>query len=154
MKRDNIFKRKGSRDKDRFRYVDVLSLFCDDLLIALPGLKGVPLIKLKEPFEPLSTLVSCTSTQLHTINPFLLMIAHAQKQCFAHVKYIYTYCHFMVFDRCQGQARGIWTYHLKRAQYYEGPLFLRPYCGQTSEHTSYSKVSNKRYVHYLSNDTQ
>ena len=78
--------------------------FCDDLLIALPGLKGVPLIKLKEPFEPLSTLVSCTSTQLHTINPFLLMIAHAQKQCFTDVKNVhiqlYTYCHFMVFDRC------------------------------------------------------
>ena len=53
----------------------------------------------------------------------------------------------------QGQARGIWTYHLKKAQYHEGPLFLRPHCGQTSEHTSYSKVSNERYVHYLSNDT-
>ena len=53
----------------------------------------------------------------------------------------------------QGQARGIWTYHLKKAQYHEGPLSLRPHCGQTSEHTSYSKVSNERYVHYLSNDT-
>ena len=53
----------------------------------------------------------------------------------------------------QGQARGIWTYHLKKAQYHEGPLFLRPHCGQTIEHTSYSKVSNERYVHYLSNDT-
>ena len=52
----------------------------------------------------------------------------------------------------QGQARGIWTYHLKKAQYREGPLFLRPHCGQTSERTSYSKVSNERYVHYLSND--
>ena len=52
-----------------------------------------------------------------------------------------------------GQVRGIWTYHLKKAQYHEGPLFLRPHCGQTSEHTSYSKVSNERYVHYLSNDT-
>ena len=35
----------------------------------------------------------------------------------------------------QGQARGIWTYHLKKAQYHEGPLFLRLHCGQTSEHT-------------------
>ena len=53
----------------------------------------------------------------------------------------------------QGQARGIWTYHLKKAQYHEGPLFLRLNCGQTNEHTSYFKVSNERYVHYLSNDT-
>ena len=35
----------------------------------------------------------------------------------------------------QGQARGIWTYHLKKAKYHEGPLFLRPNCGQTSRHT-------------------
>ena len=34
----------------------------------------------------------------------------------------------------QGQARGIWTYHLKKAQYHAGPLFLRPHCGQTSEY--------------------
>ena len=53
----------------------------------------------------------------------------------------------------QGQVKGIWTYHLKKAKYHEGPLFLRPHCGPTSEHTSYSKVSNERYVHYLSNDT-
>ena len=46
-----------------------------------------------------------------------------------------------------------YPYHLKKAQYHEGPLFLRPHCGQTSEHISYSKVSNERYVHYLSNDT-
>ena len=53
----------------------------------------------------------------------------------------------------QEQARGIWTYyHLKKAQYHEGPLFLKPHCGQTIEQTSYSKVSNERYVHYLSND--
>ena len=30
------------------------------------------------------------------------------------------------FKLVQGQARGIWTYHLKKAQYHEGPLFLRP----------------------------
>ena len=53
----------------------------------------------------------------------------------------------------QGQVGGIWMYHLKKAQYHEGPLFLRPNCGQTSEHTSYSKVSNERYVHNLSNYT-
>ena len=58
-----------------------------------------------------------------------------------------------ILEPDQGQAGGIWTYHLKKAQYHEGPLFLRPHCGQTSEHTSYSKVSNERYVHYLSNDT-
>ena len=52
----------------------------------------------------------------------------------------------------QGQARGKWTYHLKKAQYHEGPLFLRPHCGQTSRHTWYYKVSNERYIHYLSND--
>ena len=53
----------------------------------------------------------------------------------------------------QGQTRGILTYHWKKAQYHEGPLFLRPHGGQTSEHTSYSKVSNERYVHHLSNDS-
>ena len=52
-----------------------------------------------------------------------------------------------------GFIGAIKTYHLKEAQYHEGPLFLRPHCGQTSEHTSYSKVLNERYVHYLSNDT-
>ena len=55
-------------------------------------------------------------------------------------------------DQEQGQARRIWTYHLKKAQYNRGPIFLRPHCGQPSEHTSYPKVSNERYVHYLSND--
>ena len=53
----------------------------------------------------------------------------------------------------QGQAKGIWTYYLIKAQYHEGPIFLRPHCGEPNEHTSYSKVSNERYVHYISNDS-
>ena len=58
----------------------------------------------------------------------------------------------LIDDKYQGQARGIWTYHLKKAQYHEGPLFWRPHCGQTSGHTSYFEVSNERYIHYLSHD--
>ena len=51
-------------------------------------------------------------------------------------------------DKLEGYGLG---YHLKKVQCHEGPLLLRPHCGRTSGHTSYSKLSNEIYIHYLSN---
>ena len=86
------------------------------------------------------------------------------EKCLSHTKVTYRKVRKAKFKkdryRCKyiSQAKdklGKWMYHLKTAQYHEGPLFLRPHSGETSQHTSYSEVSNKRYVHYLSNnDTQ